>query len=67
MATRLLTTFDNPLITDMISLGDQLWICARRQSDRYQDDTALVFFGVRAGKLAARIECGVPIQEVAIA
>src|SRR5712691_3950658 len=60
MGTRQLTTFDIPYITDTSPLSDQLWICARRQSDRYQDDTALVGFDVRAGKVAARIECGVP-------
>lgn len=65
MGTRQLTTFDIPLITDMTRLGDQLWICARTQSNRYRDDTGLVCFDVRTGKLTGRIECGVPIGEVA--
>lgn len=67
MDTRKLTTFEIPLITDMSPLGDQLWMsCSRTQADRYQDDTALVCFDARAGKLADGIECGVPIRQIAI-
>jgi streptogramin lyase len=67
MRTLRLTTFDIPLVTDMSPLGDQLWMCARTKSDQYRDDTGLVGFDVRAGKVAARIECGAPIREIAIA
>lgn len=67
METRHVSRFDISLITKMAALDDELWMCIRRQSDRYLDDTRLHCFDVRAGKLTAGIECGVAIGRIAIA
>jgi streptogramin lyase len=66
--TRQLTSFDIPFITDMAALGAEIFMCTQPRGDKYRlPDTRLLCFDVQTGKLAARIECGVPIQEVAIA
>lgn len=67
MGTRQLTTFDIPFIIDMAAMGTEIWICTASREASVAPDMRLCCFDARARKLIDPIDCGVPVNEIAIA
>jgi streptogramin lyase len=68
MATLQLDTFGIPFITDMAALDAEIWMCTQPRGDTYLlPETRVLCFDAEAGKLAAGIECRVPVHQIVIA